>query len=157
MAGGQEILTFLCLRTVDWPVNSKMLRSKFQADHWGDLRKRLGYVVMFPFFQPENGFFRLDLSIYEQRRCVSFLKTLSDSEHHKNLKWPRIDWRGPRANQIWDSFTSGMPVTWADMDRIPREGLFEVTYTCSFDAASIGLRRKLARLWGGWANLPEES
>jgi len=152
----EEILTFLCFRTLDWPVNNKMLRSKFQVKHWDDLRKRLGSVVMFPFFQPENGFFRLDLSIYEQRRCVSFLKTLSDSEHHKNLKWPRIDWRGPRANPIWDSFTSGMPVTWADMDRIPKEGLFEVTYTCSFDAASIRLRRQLASRWGGWANLPEE-
>jgi hypothetical protein len=53
----KDLLTYFCFRVVDWPVNSKMIRPKFSGSDWDELKKRLGHIAIFPFFQPENTFF----------------------------------------------------------------------------------------------------
>jgi hypothetical protein len=150
-----EVLICMALRTLDWPCNAKLIRAKFASSAWKDLEKRLGSIVMFPYFQPENTNFQYDLSLEEQRRCLSFLTQLAAVEHHKNIKRPQIDWRGPHPNPEWDNFMAGIPITWTNYDAIASKGLFECTYTCSMDGVSYRERRKLAAKIGGWTNLPE--
>lgn len=151
-----EILVYYFLRILDWPLNAKMLRPTCRDDDWCELRRRIGYINIFPFFQPENTWFQLDLSIYEQRRCLCFLKQLADAEHHKNIKFPRIDWNGHSPNPVWDSFVAGIPITWSSFENIATKGLFEATYTCSMDLIALRLRRGLAQRVAGWTNIPQE-
>merc|ERR1712232_901655 len=63
----QEVLCMLLLRTIDWPVNGKMCQAKFTKDSWAILKHRIGTIVLFPYVQPENETFQLNLSVYEHR------------------------------------------------------------------------------------------
>jgi len=151
-----EVIVYFFLRILDWPMNAKMLRPTLREKDWFELRKKIGYINMFPFFQPENTWFQLDLSVYEQRRILCFLKQLADSEHHKNIKFPRIDWSGNAANPVWDTFVAGIPITWSSFENISTKGLFEATYTCSMDLIALRLRRSLAAKQAGWIHIPED-
>eukprot|EP00746_Dinoflagellata_sp_MGD_P124257 gnl/MRDRNA2_/MRDRNA2_58846_c0_seq1.p1 gnl/MRDRNA2_/MRDRNA2_58846_c0~~gnl/MRDRNA2_/MRDRNA2_58846_c0_seq1.p1 ORF type:complete len:1059 (+),score=130.93 gnl/MRDRNA2_/MRDRNA2_58846_c0_seq1:374-3178(+) len=142
---------FLCFffRTVDMPLNEKVLRSQFDAEDRTRLQQALGYVVLFPFFQPENFWCDFpDMHSYEQRRAIQCFTILRKSEratfanplydHHGNGNWEAPQF-GNMHGQTWDIF-----------ENIPVSGGFRTTYKCSKDAVHFQTRRRLAVEWGGW-------
>lgn len=152
------VLTTLVLRCVDWPINSKLVRAVFQQADWALLQSRLGYVLMFPFFQPEHTLFTLDLAMPEQRRCLHQLVRYSGMEcpGGGNMKTARIDRHGPSEMPKYEVFTAGIPMTWDSLDAIPTAGVVEVTYTCMAEHAKLKVRRRAAHALGGWAGLAED-
>eukprot|EP00746_Dinoflagellata_sp_MGD_P010491 gnl/MRDRNA2_/MRDRNA2_121680_c0_seq1.p1 gnl/MRDRNA2_/MRDRNA2_121680_c0~~gnl/MRDRNA2_/MRDRNA2_121680_c0_seq1.p1 ORF type:complete len:588 (+),score=92.75 gnl/MRDRNA2_/MRDRNA2_121680_c0_seq1:252-1766(+) len=147
---------FICLycRTVDAPLNEKIVRSKFSLEDWKEVQQRMGYVTLFPFFQPENSCFQLNLSVYEQRRCAHLLKLLSASEPGETMRDPLIK-KSDDKDEEWKTFLSGVPNSWEKFDGIPTYGHFKVTYVCSIDNIRLRTRRRLACDWGGW-EMPED-
>jgi len=152
-----DILGFFFLRCVDWPVNGKLCRCKFQQQEWEQLQKRLGHISLFMFFQPENCGVSLDLAVNEQRRILHFLIKLAAAENPINLKKPRIDRTGPNLIPKWENFVSGIPLSWENIDAIPERGVFDATYMCSMENVRLRVRRRFAGPGlGGWIGLPEE-
>eukprot|EP00929_Paragymnodinium_shiwhaense_P094911 TRINITY_DN5576_c0_g1_i2.p1 TRINITY_DN5576_c0_g1~~TRINITY_DN5576_c0_g1_i2.p1 ORF type:complete len:1720 (-),score=341.75 TRINITY_DN5576_c0_g1_i2:98-5257(-) len=149
-----DCLVYLFLRCVDWPLNAKLVRPKFTEKAWRRIRKRIGHINLFLVFQPENVFVSLDLSVLEEKRILHSLLRLAQAEHPTNLKRPRIDWTG---GGNWDSFVSGIPLSWDNFDVIPNKGVFEATYMCSMEFVRLRSRRRLAGSGlCGWTTMPEE-
>jgi len=70
-ADREEALVFFWPRLVD-KYNAKVFRVRFEKqEDIVRLQGRLGYVSFFPFIQPENAVFRLNLSVYEERLAAA--------------------------------------------------------------------------------------
>lgn len=122
-----------------------------------DLTRRLGYLTLFPFFQPEGEAFSLDLSVPEQRRNLHVLTRLCAAESSVSIQKTRIDWTGPNTHPVWSAFVSGVPLSWGSeqFDCLPSRGVFEGTYCSSQDDIRLKARLRLARSVG-WQGLPED-
>lgn len=151
-----EVLSSLVLRCVDWPMNGKICRPKFTKEDWAKVQRKLGYIVLFPFFQPEHAEINLDLRFDEQRRAMATFVSLQNQENPNNISKARIDWNGPRAEPAWDTFIAGVPLSWDTFDNVPGHGIFEGVFNSSADNVRLHVRRKLASTVGGWTNLPED-
>jgi len=128
------------------PQNEKLYRVRIQdSSTMQELRDRLGYVTSFPFVQPEQIHFRLDLKYNDQRVATSFLVALAGKESAHNLHEPSHAYGGKV-----DYFPMGVPRSWEDPRKVPSEGIFQVTYICAPEYRKIMERKKLMEEFGGW-------
>jgi len=151
-----EVLICLVMRCLDWPVNGKICRPKFTRKNWENVQRKLGYIVLFPFMQPEHAEIKVDLRNYEQRKSLSLFVSLQNQETPNCIAKAKIDRDGPRSEPHWDTFIAGVPLSWDQCDNVPQHGIFEGMYNSSADFMRMKVRRKLAHSIGGWTNIPED-
>jgi len=125
--------------------NAKIWRVRFESkEEVVKLQSRLGYASFFPFLQPENACFELDLSIYDQRLCASMFVLLSIKESPHNLH----DFAWVHADGTPDKMGMGVPRSWAEFKQIPQEGVFSATYMCAPENRNFACRKQLGETYG---------
>lgn len=150
LSDDDRMKVFVCFffRTLDMPLNEKLLRSKFTPKDRLKLKESLGDITVFPFFQPENHRFLLsNLHFYEQRRVLQFLNILVKAEPGNHFANPLYDFKG---DGTWGASVYGNPQNWDQFEQLPGSGGFQATYECSQDSVRLCTRRRLAVEWGGW-------
>lgn len=130
------------LRNVDLQ-NAKMFRVRFENDEEvRTLQDRLGYASFFPFFQPENCRFNLDLSCHDQRICASMWVALCQKEKYpQNIR--DYAYRLPNGNEE-NTLPLGVPRGWGNPDSIPKEGVFRAEYRCAPEDRNVKARAEFA-------------
>jgi len=136
-----DIFIVFYLRIVDLH-NSKMFMVRFpDQEEVVALQERLGYASFYPFFQPENAKFELDLAIHDQRLCASMWVNLCQKE-----KYPHnlhdYGYRLPDGTE--DPMALGVPRSWGNFDSCPKEGRFRATYMCAPENRTFSARKELA-------------
>ncbi|CAJ1405435.1 unnamed protein product [Effrenium voratum] len=143
-ADREEALVFFWPRLVD-KYNAKVFRVRFEKqEDIVRLQGRLGYVSFFPFIQPENAVFRLNLNVYEERLAASLYVTLMLRESPGNIKDPFYQ----KPDGSIDNLVMGVPRSWADWKQCPSEGIFSGRYTCAPENRDVNFRRRLAETYG---------
>lgn len=134
----------LFMRIVDMH-NDKIFRVRFtNQDEVRALLERIGYAGFFPYLQPENSVFSLDLRYYDQRLCAAMYVQLSLAEKASNIVKPVYIYPDGKI----DPLALGVPRSWADLNKLPREGNFSGSYICSPDDRKFETRKKLAEEYG---------
>lgn len=120
--------------------NSKSFTVRFEKpEELQALQERLGYAVFLPFIQPENRYFELILSRYDQRLCACVLVGLAAREKPSNIKAPMYILPDGKI----DPLPLGVPRSWDSMDKIPKEGRFHFTYNCAPEDRKFAARKDL--------------
>ncbi|CAE8610347.1 unnamed protein product [Polarella glacialis] len=137
-----EAMLIFFLRIVDIH-NSKVFLCRFTSEaEVARLRSRIGYTTLFPFIQPENAKFDLDLNYHDQRLCGAMLVDLCYKEKAGNIKDAEyIDTTG----QV-KVLTMGIPRSWAS--GMPVGGRFKCRYVCSPEDRKLDARKKFAETHG---------
>ncbi|CAJ1428336.1 unnamed protein product [Effrenium voratum] len=125
--------------------NAKQFTVRFDSEEeLIRLRSRLGYVTFFPFLQPENAKFVLNLKYNDQRMCASILVDLALHEKYGNIReYTLINEEGNA-----DPMTMGVPRSWADFAKAPTTGTFKCRYVCAPEDRQVDYRKKLAQSYG---------
>ncbi|CAE7582086.1 Zdhhc8 [Symbiodinium natans] len=138
----QEAFVMFFCRIIDMH-NLKLCSVRFGEDEEvNNLRYRLGQAVFFPYFQPENAKFELDLGFHDHRLCVNMLVGLAAREKFGNIR--DAVWIKPDGSQ--DDFPMGIPRSWETLS--PTEGRFRCRYVCSADDRNFGYRKTIAAKYG---------
>lgn len=123
--------------------NIKMCCARFgKAEEVASLRRRLGHAFFFPFLQPENAKFELNLTYNDQRLCGNMVVALGIREKMSNIR--DAVWTKPDGSE--DAFPMGIPRSWET--KIPDFGVFKCQYVCSPDDRQFGFRKELAKKYG---------
>eukprot|EP00931_Biecheleriopsis_adriatica_P035101 TRINITY_DN20225_c0_g1_i4.p1 TRINITY_DN20225_c0_g1~~TRINITY_DN20225_c0_g1_i4.p1 ORF type:complete len:1429 (-),score=268.96 TRINITY_DN20225_c0_g1_i4:57-4343(-) len=127
--------------------NEKVFRVMLEtSDNIDTLRRRLGYVLCFPFVQPENGKFHLSFEQHDQRIAAHLLISLRGKEHFENLRDVSfVDSAGKK-----DPLVSGLPRSWDSLEKLPTSGSFTASYICAPGDRNFAVRRALLQQWGSW-------
>eukprot|EP00931_Biecheleriopsis_adriatica_P060178 TRINITY_DN36128_c0_g1_i1.p1 TRINITY_DN36128_c0_g1~~TRINITY_DN36128_c0_g1_i1.p1 ORF type:complete len:1545 (-),score=286.62 TRINITY_DN36128_c0_g1_i1:46-4680(-) len=135
----EEAFVMFYVRIVDMQ-NIKSCRVRFgKAEEVARLRNRLGHTFFFPFFQPENAVFELDLTYHDHRLCGNMIVGLALREKASNIRdaiWTKED-------GTVDDFPMGVPRSWET--NIPTSGTFCCRYVCSADDRQFNYRKSLAQ------------
>ncbi|CAE7728952.1 Vti1b [Symbiodinium sp. CCMP2456] len=143
LAREEAFVTFY-LRIIDMH-NSKQFLVRFEKqEELSRLRTRLGYCAAFPFIQPENTKFVLNLKYHDQRLCVSMIVDLALREKYGNIR----DYSLTNEDGTTDPMTMGVPRSWADLAKLPSSGIFRCRYVCSPEDRQVEFRKKLAQTYG---------
>lgn len=125
--------------------NSKQFTVRFDSqDELQRLRGRLGFVTSFPFLQPENTTFVLNLKYNDQRLCCSMLVDLALHEKFGNLRESHM----VSEDGVADPMTMGVPRGWADFAKVPSTGTFSCKYVCAPEDRQVDFRKKLSQTYG---------
>ncbi|CAD7975813.1 unnamed protein product, partial [Amoebophrya sp. A25] len=112
-----DLVVTFCTRCVDWYRNEKVVRSAVCSTLWNStLKRRLGSVFLFPYVQPENCNFKLDLRYHEDRLCLFSLLQYEKIEDGDNIPSDSIHFDNPD-NLVWNGY---LPKTWEN--EAPRRG-----------------------------------
>lgn len=135
----QEAFVMFYTRIIDVQ-NMKLCYVRFgKEEELMSLQHRLGQTFFFPFFQPENAKFELDLSFNDHRIVAKMLVSLAAREKPSNLRdpvWQKID-------GTLDEFAMGIPRSWET--QTPTSGIFKCRYVCSADDRNVAWRKGLAQ------------
>jgi len=104
----------------------------------------LGWVALFPFIQPEQSSFRLNLAQYEQRVCASIMISLSGKEVIHNLR----DISFVHEDGTPDPLTAGLPRSWEDISKMPPGGVLGLAYQCAPEDRNYQCRRQMYTQYG---------
>lgn len=148
----REAFVMFYLRVVDMH-NQKQFRVRFAAEQeLLELRNRLGYAAFFPFLQPENAKFSLNLAFHDQRLCTNILVSLSLKEKQGNIR----EYQFIHPDGTVDSMTMGVPRGWAEYEKTPTLGTFECRYVCSPEDRNVPFRFHLAEIYS-YLEMPDIS
>jgi Ca2+-binding EF-hand superfamily protein len=126
--------------------NEKIFRVRFEDDsELETLRQRLGYVIFFPFIQPERAQFTLDLSMHDQRLASNLLVVLMSKEGYQNASCTLTHPDGTE-----EELPAGILRKWEHLDNIPKAGVFTANYSCAPEDRSFAARKQLFQSVGGW-------
>lgn len=140
----EEAVVIFCPRLVDMH-NAKIFRVRFEnTEDLVRLQERLGYPSFFPFWQPENAKFSLNLSMHEQRLCTMMFVQLMVKEKIGNIKEPEFI----KPSGEIDKMVMGVPRGWAELRNVPQGGVFSGTYVCAPEDRQLEARKKLAMSYG---------
>merc|ERR1712032_1661080 len=109
---------------------------------WEQVQIRLGYLTVFPFYQPELAKFSLDLSVHDQRMAACLCMQLMSRER-AILARPQL--RLPDGTDF--KFDMGIPASWEKVECLP-QGRFSFTYTCAPETRRFQLRHERAQQYG---------
>lgn len=125
--------------------NSKQFTVRFdRQEELQRLRNRLGFVTSFPFLQPENTRYVLNLKYNDQRLCCALLVDLAIKEKFGNIReYSYITEEG-----LVDPLTMGVPRSWGDPAKTPSSGTFTCKYVCAPEDRQVDFRKKLAQTYG---------
>jgi len=140
----EEAFVTFFLRVIDMH-NAKQFTVRFESqEELTRLRSRLGYCASFPFIQPENMSFVLNLKYHDQRICTTMLVDLALREKYGNIK----DYSLVNEDGTTDPMTMGVPRGWAEMAKLPPSGIFRCRYVCAPEDKQVDFRKKLASTYG---------
>jgi hypothetical protein len=150
-----QILTLFYFQVTDM-CNEKIFRVRFdKREDLQKVRQRLGHATSFPFLQPEWSQFILDLKYHDHRLVLNAIATLMAKEGPENVKGldnaknpTFVDYDGVKDRSIQEM---GMPRSWDDLDRVPKEGIFSACYFCAPEARKIAVRKQLLEKYGYWS------
>eukprot|EP00927_Polykrikos_kofoidii_P030640 TRINITY_DN2636_c1_g1_i1.p1 TRINITY_DN2636_c1_g1~~TRINITY_DN2636_c1_g1_i1.p1 ORF type:complete len:1333 (-),score=203.37 TRINITY_DN2636_c1_g1_i1:459-4457(-) len=135
-----EVLSIFILRNADIH-NAKLFRVRFeQFEEVQRLSERLGFATCFPFIQPENTRFHLNLAENDQRICASIIVRLANLEKPGNIKQAAY----LRANGSIDPLPLGVPRSWESPEKMPAEGHFKCLYVSAPEDRKYDARKKMA-------------
>lgn len=141
-----NVFVMFFLRVTD-PYNEKAFRVRFESRAALDeLRHRLGYVILFPFMQPEQTRFELDFSKHDHRIAGNMLLQLMAKERWENLKEPTFI----RADGTVDALPLGVPKAWLSLSLMPESGVFKGMYICAPEDMKFQQRQMLLESYGFW-------
>lgn len=141
-----EIFVSLFARLVDLQ-NDKLWRAHLAITEAMAIQERLGKVTTFPFIQPENSRFELNLEFHDERLCASLLKALDLKElSGQNL----YDCKLVHASGKQDKLQGGLPGNWEEVENVPESGNLEAAYKCAPDDRDFAGRKELALKFGGF-------
>merc|ERR1719221_1690138 len=123
-----DLVVMFFFRLVDVH-NEKLFRVRFEEDSEElVLASRLGHLAFFPWVQPEQLWFQFDLKHHDERvaanQLVFALAAKEGAGNMRNLSFMHDDGRR-------DPLTFGVPRSWEQIDRMPRNGVLKAFYTCS--------------------------
>lgn len=129
------------------PQNMKLVQSRLDAKEWKGLRQRMGTLTLFPYIQPEQQDFALDMSIPEDRIAASLVVRLNVKETKRNnIRNPRFVMH----DKSEFAFDRGVPVGWQNPQAIPQGGPLTWQYMCSPEDRNMEMRRDFLSRYGGW-------
>jgi len=141
-----KAMSLFVLRVTD-PQNMKAVRTRVGAsEEWEALRHRLGVVTLYPFFQPEQTRFDLDLELYEDRIAASLAVRSLWKENLRNIREPKLVL--PDRSEF--VFVQGVPQKWENPEQLPKAGIFTFHYACSAEDRKLEDRKDMATKYGGW-------
>lgn len=127
--------------------NEKVFRVRFEIpEQLARLYNRLGHASYFPFIQPEQAHFHLDLAVHDQRLAAFILVTLASKEKRTNIQTASYQQRpdGP-AEQL-----AQVPAAWEVLAKMPTEGTLEAVYECAPEDRRFDVRKELLETYGNW-------
>jgi len=143
----QEVMALFYLRMTD-PQNQRVVWARIASMiEWEAMRQKLGMMVMFPFYQPEQICQHLTLSRHEDRLATSIFRYLSLRENPGNVRNPSLVLPDGTVKE----FTAGMSPSWENYDEIPQEGYLSFMYECSADDRNLALRTELGKQYNGYS------
>jgi len=132
--------------------NEKLIRVRFdRRDAIHEIRNRLGFLNYFPFIQPEQTWFELDLAKADQQIALNMIMKLLGKESYDNLK----PFSYTHEDGKVDPLPLGMPRVWEYMDKMPSEGIVRGMYNCAPEDRSYKLRKELLEHHTAW-RAPEQ-
>lgn len=139
-----EVLILLFNRLVD-PQNSKVVRARMGDSHeWDKVRTRLGRLITYPFYQPEQSRHELNLEVYEDRLAATIALQTAARERAENIR----DYRHVFPDGTEFFFERGVPKSWENMEGLPAVGRFSFSYMCAPEDRHMTLRAESARRYG---------
>lgn len=144
MANRSDVFVVFFLRIVDM-YNAKLFSVRFEdrAEILA-LQERLGYAIFFPFMQPENYVFDLDLFFVDERLCASMLVALSGKENPGNIREPVYI----KEDGVQDPLPLGVPRSWAEPSKMPKGGRFSGRYVCAPEYRKFDFRKQMSITYG---------
>lgn len=136
-----DVFVLFFSRIVDM-YNSKLFRVRIGRDEIARLHDRIGYATCFPFYQPENGHFDLDLNYHDQRICLKILVGLNRKEKSGNIY--EIEYY--EANGTYNPLNLGIPNSWDTSP--PVGGKVSLTYNCAPEYRKFDARKVYAETYG---------
>jgi len=141
-----ELAVTFITRVIDI-YNQKLFRVRIEDDHMlFKMRSCIGHVTMFPFIQPEQSFFELNLANREHRLVTNLLVVISKYEGPANLRNPEY-WH---EDGVKDPLPQGVPRSWEKLGDIPKGGTLTLTYNCAPENRNFARRKQLLETWGHW-------
>jgi Ca2+-binding EF-hand superfamily protein len=104
----------------------------------------MGYLTFFPYVQPEQEHFVLNLGERDQRIAAYLLMVLAKSEDMYNLRDPHYI----LPNGVEDPLTTGIPASWQFLDKLPRGGQLSISYNCAPEKRNLNKRITLFEKYG---------
>jgi hypothetical protein len=121
--------------------NEKIFRVRFEGKNELEvLRNRLGWIAMFPFIQPEQNKFTLNLAHYDERVCASFIIIFAAREHPENIIRNTIEYL--HSDGTKDPLTAGLNRAWEDHTKMPTEGTLSFQYQCGPEDRNFQCRKQ---------------
>jgi len=147
-----EMIVLFFSRVIDM-YNEKVFRVRIEDQFLMEqLRRRLGYIAMFPYIQPEQTRFHLEFGVYETRIVANMLMLLSKAENVSNLRDPiYIKEDGKR-----DPLLQGIYRSWENLDKLPKGGTFDISYVNAPETRNFAVRKQLFETNGHWTLTAEE-
>lgn len=142
----EEALVTTFFRIVDIH-NEKVFRVRYEEQAELDsLRQRLGYCTFFTYIQPEQVTYDFDFAKYDQRLAANLFFGLANAEKRDNIS----NFRYTLPDGTIDKLEQGVPRSWDQFARMPKEGVFHFTYKCSPQDRRFSLRKSLLFQFGKW-------
>ncbi|CAJ1412792.1 unnamed protein product [Effrenium voratum] len=142
----EEALITTFFRIVDIH-NEKIFRVRYEEQAELDkLRSRLGYCTFFTYIQPEQVTNDFDFAKYDQRLAANIFFNLANAEKRDNIS----NFRYTLPDGTIDKLEQGVPRSWDQFSRMPKEGSFHFTYKCSPQDRKFALRKSLLQQYGKW-------
>jgi Ca2+-binding EF-hand superfamily protein len=107
---------------------------------------RIGHATFFPFVQPEQALFELDLTYHDQRLCLNMFCLFSVKERRENLR--DVQYELPDGSM--DKLETGVPKTWETLSKVPTVGVVRGRYVCAPEHRKIQMRQEFLENYGFW-------
>jgi hypothetical protein len=141
-----EIISCLVLRVTD-PQNMKvMIACMADKEDWYKVVKRLGILTLFPFYQPEEVHFEMDLNLYEDRMATALAVQMAANERLENIRDPTLI----NADGSPGNLDSGISSLWQHVESLPHGGKIIFYYVCGPEERRFCLRKDMSRKYGNW-------
>lgn len=148
-----ELVVIFVTQVVDMQ-NEKIFRVRIENEAaLAELSRRLGYIAMFPFIQPEQTRFVFNLAERDQRIATTLLLNLAVSE---SVDTARCNPEYIRSNGERDPLPTGVPRSWGDLNKIERGGQLSISYLCAPENVNFQKRKFLFETQGHWKLTVEE-
>jgi len=145
-ASRADLFVIFCLRLTD-SHNRKLVMTRLETPAVvSAMLLRVGHATFFPFIQPEQAFFELDLLYHDQRLCLNMYCVYSFRERPENLR----DVQYMRPDGTLEKLELGVPRSWEQLSRVPTTGVVRGRYVCAPESRKFQMRKEFTETYGFW-------
>jgi Ca2+-binding EF-hand superfamily protein len=143
-----DLMVMMFFRVVDMH-NEKIFRVRFEDPaEVVRMQCRLGFLAFFPYIQNEQMHIELDFAFHDQRMAAGIIISLAEKENPRNIRDASVFL--PDGTQDHQTLLAGIPPSWKQMDKIPKDRIFKADYLCSPDDRKFEARKRLLTEYGFW-------